>query len=537
VRGAHDPAELRKLVALRGGKSTNGEGAPADANADEGLDRRPRIDAKRDDYANLARECWDALTQSNDPPRLFIDSEGPIRLEENPTTGSVRSMPLTEDRMLFELGSAVHWYRTVLIGQMPIEKESSPKPALAKQMLASPAIPFPVLERIVRAPIFGADGSLQTTAGYHAANRTYFDGEGLAIPQVSPKPSAAEFERAYDLIFREFLVDFPFVKPSDAAHALAELLLPFVRAMIPGPCPLHVHEAPMQGTGKDLLAEVMCRVATGADPSTLTYAERSDEFAKRLVSTLRPLPEWTVIPNVTGKVDNDDLTDLISRGEYQGRLLGASTILRLPARNVWTMTSNNAQLSPDMARRSVRIRLDAQSDRPEERSAFQHPELKAWTDANRGELIWACLTLVQSWIAAGKPPGTATLGGFNAWAKTMGGIVAHADVEGFLGDREFFLEQADVGTADERAFVSMWWDKWGPASTGVAALFEIANDDDINLPIEAPTGKGQRTRLGMLLRRMRDRRYRTEDGTIVTVTDEGVSHNARAWKLKRDEAA
>ena len=37
--------------------------------------------------------------------------------------------------------------------------------------------------------------------------------------------------------------------------------------------------------------------------------------------------------------------------------------------------------------------------------------------ANRGQLVWAALTLCQAWVAAGKPPGKETLGMFEAWAE------------------------------------------------------------------------------------------------------------------------
>ena len=508
--------------------SSNGKHDPGGRKADDPL---PRFNAGRDDFAALSPLVWTALVTANEPPVMFGFHGTPVRLDRD--AGRIIPKTLDDARLGHELARAARWYKIVKVDGERVEVDSSPKLALVKDLLAARSFPFPLLERIVSCPIFGADGSLQTQPGYHEASQTYYDSD-LPIGTIPERPTDSEVSTALDWLLAELLADFPFVEESDGAHAFGELVLPFVRAMIAGPCPLHVHEAPTQGTGKDLLAEVMCRVATGADPATLTYSERSEEFGKRLVSTLRPMPEWIVIPNVSGKVENDDLTDLISRGEHQGRLLGVSEMLRLPARNVWTLTSNNAQLTPDMVRRAVRIRIDAHMERPELRTTFRHPELKDWTIEHRTELVRACLTVVQSWIVAGMPAGTETLGGFSRWAKIVGGIVTHAGFSGFLSDREDFIEQADTGSATERAFVALWWERHGPSPTGVGGLYPLAIDENVNLEIEAPTPQGARVKLGMRLRRMRDRRYRIDTNRVVTVGDVGTAQRGMLWKLTED---
>lgn len=512
--------------------SSNGAHDPdEEAEADAEERQLPRFNAGRDDFAALSPLVWDALVAANSPPVMFDFHGNAIRLDRD--TERVAPKPLDADRLGYELARAARWYKSVKVDGVRVELDSSPKLALVRDLLASRSFPLPPLDRIVSCPIFGTDGSLQTEPGYHAPSRTFYEG-GLVLRPIPERPTEAELAEAREWIAAELLVDFPFVDNSDEAHAFGELILPFVRAMISGPCPIHVHEAPMQGTGKDLLAEVMCRVATGADPATLTYSERSEEFGKRLVSTLRPMPEWIVVPNVSGTVDNDDLADLISRGEHQGRLLGASEILRLPARNVWTLTSNNAQLTPDMVRRAVRIRIDARMERPEQRTKFRHIELKEWTNEHRSELVWSCLVIVRAWVVAGMAPGKETLGGFGQWARVVGGIVKHVGCEGFLGDRQEFTEQADSGGSAERAFVSVWWERLGPTPTGIAGLYPIAVDDEVGLDIDAPNTRGMQTKLGMRLVKMRGRRYRVSTGDIVTVGDVSSTHHGKLWKVTKE---
>lgn len=495
--------------------------------------QRPKISAERDDYATLAIECWDALAHANEPPAMFSSHGELVRLDRDEGSGRLIARTLDEGRLAFELTRAADWVKVVKSGRETIEIPSSPRGGIVRDLLSSRSFPLPLLDRIVTCPIFGADGSLRTDPGYHAPSRTYYDGS-LGVLAVPDRPTEHDIAESLDVLLDELLRDFPFVADSDRAHAFGELVLPMVRAMVRGSCPLHAHEAPTRGTGKDLLAEAMCRVATGSDPTTLGYAERSEEFVKKLVATLRLLPEWVVLPNVSAKVDNDDLTDVVSRGEYHGRLLGASEILRLPARNVWTLTSNNAQLTPDMARRSVRIRIDARLERPEQRREFRHPDLKAWVDRERANLARAVLTIVRGWVVAGKPSGTEVLGGFEEWSRVVGGVVAFAGLGGFLGDREEWLTQADAGSSVERAFVAEWWERFGPAPVDLAALYPIATDENVNMDVEARTSQGQRVKLGIRLREMRDRRYRVDEDTIVAVGDAGTLHRGMLWKLTKD---
>jgi hypothetical protein len=50
----------------------------------------------------------------------------------------------------------------------------SPPMDVVGDLMASPALPLPPLDRIVSAPIFSSHGTLQVEPGYQAATRTYF---------------------------------------------------------------------------------------------------------------------------------------------------------------------------------------------------------------------------------------------------------------------------------------------------------------------------------------------------------------------------
>jgi len=69
-------------------------------------------------------------------------------------------------------------------------------------------------------------------------------------------------------------------------------------------------------------------------------------------------------------------------------------MLTLPVRCVWATTANNPTMSTEIARRSIRIRLDPKVDRPWQRENFLHKDLRAYTTEHRGILIWACLVMI-----------------------------------------------------------------------------------------------------------------------------------------------
>src|SRR5262249_7363276 len=158
---------------------------------------------------------------------------------------------------------------------------------------------------------------------------------------------------------------FPFVSESEKAHAVATALAPFVRDLIDGPTPLYSVEAPSAGTGKTLLVELLTLPALGRPISAMTEGRDEDEWRKRLFAKLRSAPSILLLDNIKRRLESGALASAItSYPLWEDRILGVSEIARVPVRCIWIATGNNPALSSEMTRRTVRIRLDAQVDRP-----------------------------------------------------------------------------------------------------------------------------------------------------------------------------
>lgn len=464
----------------------------------------PKIDAGSGDLAGMAEQAWAAIQESNKPPHLFQRGGLLTRIQIG-DAGEPKLTVVSESGLRGILARVAWWYRWVGRGDDAKMVDAMPPMAVVKDMMAAPEFPLPVIARIVEAPVFGREGELTLRPGYHPHSRTYYWSSGISIPAVG-RPDPDQLQRAKRLLLDELLGDFPFVAESERAHAVAALLGPFVREMIAGPTPLHLIEAPAPGTGKSLLADVIAIPATGRPAATMTEGRDEDEWRKRITSILIAAPTYVLIDNIRRKLDSASLAAALTSQTWLDRILGRSELTTLPVRAVWLATGNNPALTTEMARRTVRIRLDAKVARPWQREGFRHKDLRSWAYAHRGELIWATLTLVQAWVDAGMQPGDYVLGQYEAWARVVGGILDNAGIRGFLGNLEELYSAADEEMAQWEAFFEAWWVKFGSAARPLSELFDLAEQQDLLLLVRGHGNeRSQKIRMGKALAQMRDR--------------------------------
>jgi hypothetical protein len=126
--------------------------------------------------------------------------------------------------------------------------------------------------------------------------------------------------------------------------------------------------------------------------------------------------------------------------------------------------------------------------------------------ANRNPLVWACLTLVSSWIAAGQPRGQTAMGSFVEWVQIMGGLLHHHGIEGFLGNQEDLFDRGDTEMAPWRPFVQAWAETYGTKPVRTRELHSMAVQLDLLAEIMGEgSPRSQQTRLGAALGRYVDR--------------------------------
>ncbi len=342
--------------------------------------------------------------------------------------------------------------------------------------------------------------------------------------------SVADVDRAKRLILEELLGDFPFSGEADRTHAVGALLYPFVREIIDSPLPLHVVDAPTPGTGKGLLAQAIVLVSTGAYPGVVSEKGDNEELRKTITALLLEGASAVVIDNVTRKLGQVSLAALLTARTWRDRLLGRSKTVEVPNRTLWIVTGNNVAMNDEMARRSVRIRLDAGVEEPWHRQGFRHDPLLEWEDEHRGELVWAALVLVANWLARGAEPFTErTLGSFEPWARVVGGVLRDAGIEGFLQGRQRMHSEADRDSACWAAFFEAWWREYGDQPMTAGELLAVA-EDALAEVVGNGSDRSRSTRLGLALGRKRGRVFAALRLQEVETTDDN-SRPRTAWGL------
>lgn len=500
-----------------------------------GFDRpSPPLAVMRADEGDLAQasdRAWSLLFASNRKPWLFRAGGIPSWVIPD-DEGRPMAVAVSEERLRHMLAKLAHWRRLSRNGDLV---PAPPPTALVKTLLATPDPDPPVLAGIVTTPVFGRNGTLLTEPGYHPDARLLYQAmPGFAVPHIPDCPTPEQIGAARMLLIDDMLGDFPFTSHAERAHAIALLLLGFLRAMIDGPTPLHLIEKPSPGTGATLMVDAIATVLTGAGASVMTEGREDEEWRKRLTAKLRQIPALVLIDNLRHTLDSAALAAALTAPFWEDRILGVSETTRLPVRCIWIATGNNPELSNEMARRVIRIRLDARTDQPWRRESFRHPDLMGWVRANRPRLVAACLTLCSAWVAAGRPLGAQAIGGFESWSRIMAGVLEVAGIEGFLGNLDEMLATADGEGAMWRGFVAAWWERFGTADIGAGDLYELAIACEPPLPLGAGGDRSQRTRLGKALGRMRDRMFNI-GGRPLRVEAEGTYQGLKRWKLSVDK--
>jgi hypothetical protein len=445
---------------------------------------------------DITADTLQALNAANTPPVLFRTGNEIVRL-----TPCDMAEPLTVPALRGRMDRVADYVKFNKDGE---EVPARPPEDVAKDVLSLPAgeIPFPELRGVRHVPIFLESGALLAGEGYDQASGWLLRLRGLnGVLDNIPVDKA---RRLPD----ELLYDFPFADESSKAHTIALILQPFVRELIDGLVPMFLIDAPARGTGKGLLADVAVTTSTGRGAAVMSLNKDGDEVEKRITALLLAGHSHIQLDNVRVP-RSPHLEAALTAETWNGRRLGRSEMLYLPNRATWLATGNNVEMSDEMARRIIPIRLDAGVERPEDRNGFRHV-LPEWAHKNRTQIVSACVSIIRAWLKAGRPQGSATLGRYETWAKGMGGLIGFAGFSGFLSNREKMQGQADSETREWVAAVGFWWRQYGERLITAGDLFEIVREQSLLLDIWGGRSKtGAVQRLGHALKSKRDRIFGT----------------------------
>lgn len=191
--------------------------------------------------------------------------------------------------------------------------------------------------------------------------------------------------------------EFPYAAPASESAFLAHILTEAARTAV-RTSPLFVYSAPDAGTGKTLLAEMAASIVHGTQPATRPWVQEADELRKTLFASLMAGDRAILFDNVPSgqKIRSAELCAFLTSPIWADRKLGASEVIKIPNKSVVSMSGNNITPVSDLARRSIVVRLDANTTARKQRR-FEITDLRAYVAAHRVELLMAALTILVGW--------------------------------------------------------------------------------------------------------------------------------------------
>ncbi len=472
---------------------------------------KPTINPGKMQLTGKLAEAWAALEKYNDPPKIFRTEIGTIVSIAGDETRLV-------DRVLMRehLAEAANWIKTVYGNDMP----DDPPNTIIESVMAHPE-KFPLLKKVIPCPVFSSDGKLHITPGYDP-DTCFFLPEKCAFP-VSRMP----IKTAREILF-DWLIDFPFDSEASRANAIAAAVTPFVRAIIgEKPMPRMFFTAPVAGTGKGKLANVLALPFRGKEIDIITECKNEEELQKIIVSEFMDgTPDYIFFDNLIGKIKSAKFAAWATTYAAKGRILGVNQSVRIPVNApVWLMTANNPELDKDNARRSLNICIDAGMERPETRTGYKHKEIEDYTLENRQEILSALLSLCLEWIDAGKPDPTRIppLGSFETWVSVVGGVLEFAGFDALMANNKKFIEDSDSDTADFKSLLEMLEPGKKYKGKDLMQIIQAAGLEGAFPDSAAKLGR-------QILTKQRNRVFELQAGEFI-FERESISRNSANWRI------
>ena len=336
-----------------------------------------------------------------------------VTVVTDPGTRETRVQEIGQPALLRALAAAAMWERFDARCQGWVRID--PPARHAGVLFDSPGYPhLPVLNGLARQPYLRPDGSLMTASGYDQATGMFgvFDTREFFVPD---SPTRQEAEAALALL-NDLLLEFSFAGTADLAAALAAMLTAAVRPSLDHAPMFHVR-APVVGSGKSYLCELITAFATPQRGTPTTFPSEDEECRKMLLAELLRAPAVIEFDNLTSDLlAFKSLCTVLTSDFISGRILGVSKTAAVGTRVLFLSSGNNVGPIQDMTRRCLTIRLNPSCETPAARM-FKRPDLVREVLRERGRYVSAPLTIVRAWIAAGRPKiPCKALAGYGDWS-------------------------------------------------------------------------------------------------------------------------
>ncbi|MEH6739866.1 MAG: DNA-primase RepB domain-containing protein [Sulfitobacter sp.] len=430
-----------------------------------------------------------------------------VSVSTDPTSGDPSIVPTSAPALTRELSVAATWLKYDGRAEDWVRCDPPAKHAVIL-FDAQHFSHLPPLAGLARQPYFReTDGELITHPGYDKAAQRF--GVFEARQFVIPEPTHEAAQKALALL-EELLVEFHFVAATDKAAALAAIFTAVVRPTLPYAPGFHVR-APVFGSGKTYLCELIGAFAGPGGNAKVSYPTTSEEATKVILSLLLTSPAVIEFDDMdTDWIPHGTVKRMLTAEHITDRILGVSKTATVSTRTLFLGSGNNVGPIRDLLRRVLTIHIDPRCATPATMSYKGFPVDKV--RQNRGTYVAAVLTIIQAWRKAGMPRVDAdsivTFGGaWSDYCRYPLMWLGHPDPARAL------LEQVrhDPDGDALSVLMSAWHAAFGSSPTTVRKAVDAALDNHPNLldamrefPVEE-RGEINRSKLGWLLKKNANR--------------------------------
>ena len=322
------------------------------------------------------------------------------------------------------------------LGLYMLDKDGGHQPAdlplAVADMLMSTVrrTPYRALHAVLSLPCATPDGTLLMQSGYNPHYCVYLRLATAVTHIEDAAPTRQTLIDALQTLWKPWSL-VSFASDCDRGGMLAAILTALSRPVL-STAPGFLFDAPAPSSGKTLIARALNALITGRLGAGLVPFKKDQQFDVELHKMLLTLSlsEGSVLQldNVDGYFESPTLAAHLTSGQISGRLLGGHHWYEGAARLFFTLTSNNASLCRDLARRFVRVRIDAGVEVPQARTFPFQPDEAALT--GRMDIARAAISLMRGFIAEGMPRIAANDAGFPEWTRLIRNAVLWVHQQG-----------------------------------------------------------------------------------------------------------
>lgn len=301
-----------------------------------------------------------------------------------------------------------------------------PEPFIRALLAPRPNSTLPLLAAVTDVPLVMPNGEAIVGSGYHAGCATFFTCSEAEAQAVLPGDLSDDAVRtAYHLLAGEMFADVALQDRAEGMAGLVALLLTSISHPVLAEKPIYVVKAAQRGSGKTTVVAMVVRVITRRSPAAASWSVNEEERRKTLFAVAREGHAILLLDNIPRGATIRDATieRFATSAEIRDRVLGESRTeaVRSP---VVVLTGNALQMGGDAGSRTITIELTADRPDPENRP-FKHPDILAWIDRNRPEILRAALTILLGNPAL-RQRDVRIETRFKAWYLLVGSAVEHA---------------------------------------------------------------------------------------------------------------